>query len=97
MPMDGSAWRDCSHRDDQQEGVERRERKKQSATTMDAEGLKEGIGFVPIKEGIGCMPMDGRVDWIDTTRRRLDRRAREKTDTTATSIGVRVRKRRRTP
>jgi len=58
MPMDGSAWRDCSHRDDQQEGVERRERKKQSATTMDAEGLKEGIGFVPIKEGIGCMPME---------------------------------------
>jgi len=29
------------------------------ATMMDAEGLKEGIGFVPIKEGIGCMPMDG--------------------------------------
>jgi len=29
-----------------------------------------------LKEGIGCMPMDGRVDWID-----------EKTNTAATSIG----------
>jgi len=26
---------------------------------MDAEGLKEGIGFIPIKEGIGCVLMDG--------------------------------------
>ena len=45
---------------------------------MDAEGLKEGIG---------CMPMDG------TCRRvllRSTRRNEEKTDTAATSIGERV-------
>jgi len=30
---------------------------------MDAEGLKEGIGFVPINEGIGCcMPMEKKKD-----------------------------------
>jgi len=29
--------------------------KKQSATTMDAEGLKEGIGFVPIKDRVKDM------------------------------------------
>ena len=31
-------------------------------SVTDAEGLKEGIGFVPINEGIGCVPMmDRRV------------------------------------
>jgi len=34
--------------------VERRERKKQSATTMDAEGLNERIGCVPMGRVDGC-------------------------------------------
>jgi len=35
--------------------------KKRSATTMDAEGLNEGIGCMPM---IGFVPMDGSDQWI---------------------------------
>jgi len=45
----------------------------EGSSTLSIDCDEEAIGYderMPkgLKEGIGCMPMDGRVDWIDTTR-----------------------------
>ena len=64
--------------------VERCERKKQSATTMDAEGLNERIGVCRRERRIGCVPMedqwqsinDGRIESMVREIDSEDRKAR---------------------